>query len=189
MYTNFCHYSILDIIISVDVVAGSVEKKDYQEFNLDVMAADETTKNSSREGLFYFINKCVTSFTKDKKFGKKLPTHIVFTFPFHESLTSGKLIHWMRDIQPTVVEPPNVAALVNDATGILLAMGNKEPDCHIGLSLRDRANACYMEELDAGNCKVINMEFGAFGDKGMLDQWRTNYDGMGRIDDNPSKQL
>ena len=75
-----------------------------------------------------------------------------------------------------------MAAAVNDATGILLAMGNKEPDCRIGLSFRDRANVCYMEELDAGDCKIINMEWGAFDDDGRLEQWRTDYDGMGRID-------
>ena len=65
---------------------------------------------------------------------------------------------------------------VSDATGILLAMGNKEPDCRIGLALGNGANACYMEELDAGGCKVINTDWGAFGDDGELDQWRTNYD-------------
>lgn len=78
-----------------------------------------------------------------------------------------------------------------DATRILLAMGNKEPECRIGLSLRSRANACYMKELDAGGCKVINMEWGAFGDDGKLEQWRTDYDGKervdsdGQLDDNP----
>ena len=83
--------------------------------------------------------------------------------------------------------------MVNDATGILLAMWNKEPDCCIGLTLRDGANACYMEELDAGIYEIINTDWGDFGDDSLLDQWKTKYDRDydGQPDDNPSstKQL
>jgi hexokinase len=188
---TFCHYRLLDIVY-VDVVEGRIEKKDYEDFNLDEMAADETTENSSHEALFHFIAECITKF-KDNRIGKKLPTCTAFTFPFHESFTSdsGRLIRWVGEFKPDVVEPLNLGALVNDTTGILLAMGNKEPDCHIGLSVRNGSNACYMEELDARDCKVIiNTEWGALGDDNKLDKWRTDYDRddenlvQGRVDSN-----
>ena len=79
----------------------------------------------------------------------------------------------------------NVVALINNTIGILLSLGNEVPDCHIGLSLGDGANACYMEELsaipkfkgDRRHTKVIvNTEWGAFGDDGKLNYWRNYYD-------------
>ena len=89
----------------------------------------------------------------------------------------------------------NVVALINDTTGILLSVGNEVPDCHIGLVLGDGANACYMEELsavrkfkgDRRHSKVIvNTEWGAFGDDGTIEQWRTDYDR--ELDDNSSNR-
>ena len=78
--------------------------------------------------------------------------------------------------------------MVNDATGILFAMWNGEPDCRIGLALRDGANACYMEELSAGKYEIINTDWDAFDDDGLLDQWKTDYDRDcdGQPGDNPS---
>ena len=79
-----------------------------------------------------------------------------------------------------------MVALVNDTTATQLAVGNEVPDCSIGLILGDGANACYTESLDAvpkfkGDRKnysqvIVNTEWGAFGDDGKLDEWRTNYD-------------
>ena len=78
-------------------------------------------------------------------------------------------------------------------------MGNKEPDCHIGLALDDGTNACYMEEVraipkfsgDRSHTHVIvNTEWCAFGDDGKLERWRNEYDRD--LDDkssNPEQQL
>ena len=173
-------------IISVDVIEGSIEKKDYEKFKLDEMPVDEAIQKSCLN-LRHFINKCITKFVGHKNSGENLP--IAFTFPFpakhEESLKSGKLIQWTR---PDVVEPLNVDEFVNDATGILLAMGNKDPDCLIGLALRNRANACYIhsEEADAGDCKIINSDWSAFGNNGKLEKWRTNYDRA--FDEEPSNK-
>ena len=93
----------------------------------------------------------------------------------------------------------NVVALINDTTGILLSVGNEVPDCHIGLSLGDGANACYMEEIrdipkfsgDRSHKKVIvNTEWGAFGDDGKLDTWRNEYDRkLDEKSSNPEQQM
>ena len=89
-----------------------------------------------------------------------------------------------------------MVALVNDTTATQLAVGNEVPDCSIGLILGDGANACYMESLDAvpklkGDCEhykqvIINTEWGAFGDDGKLDNWRTDYDRQ--LDDKSSNR-
>ena len=95
----------------------------------------------------------------------------------------------------------SVVALINDTIGILLSVGNEVPDCHIGLTLGDGANACYMEELsavpkfkgDGEHTKVIvNTEWGAFGDDGKLDTWRNEYDRKfdhKSLTSNPKQQL
>jgi hexokinase len=85
MYTFY--HGILDIV-SVDIVNGSIEKKDYMEFRFN----EETKK--SYEDLFDFTVKCIAELIKGGKITKKLP--LAFIFPFLESLTSGKLIHWTK---------------------------------------------------------------------------------------------
>lgn len=80
----------------------------------------------------------------------------------------------------------DVVALVNDTTGTQLAIGIKDPECHIGLILGTGTNACYMENLSAvpkfsGDRSrysqvIINTEWGAFGDDGKLDSYLTDFD-------------
>lgn len=80
----------------------------------------------------------------------------------------------------------DVVALVNDTTGSQLAVGIKDPDCHIGLILGTGTNACYMESLDATpkfsgdrarySKVIINTEWGAFGDDGQLNAYLNDYD-------------
>lgn len=80
----------------------------------------------------------------------------------------------------------DVVALVNDTTGTQLAVGIRDPECHIGLILGTGTNACYMESLDevpkyTGDRSrysnvIINTEWGAFGDNGKLDPYLTDFD-------------
>ena len=79
-----------------------------------------------------------------------------------------------------------MVALVNDTTGTQMAVGIKDPDCYVGVILGTGTNACYLEELSAvkkyketsnGHTHVIiNTEWGAFGDDGSLEEWRTDFD-------------
>ncbi len=77
-------------------------------------------------------------------------------------------------------------ALLNDTTATQLAVGFDDPNCDVGLILGTGTNACYTERIDAipkytgdRSCHshvVINCEWGAFGDDGVLDPWRTEFD-------------
>lgn len=79
-----------------------------------------------------------------------------------------------------------MVALLNDTTGTQLAVGHEDRNCHVGLILGTGTNACYMEKTAAipkypGDRSkhpevIINCEWGAFGEGGVLDKWRNPYD-------------
>uniref|UniRef100_A0A8C5C597 Hexokinase-2 n=1 Tax=Gadus morhua TaxID=8049 RepID=A0A8C5C597_GADMO len=90
----------------------------------------------------------------------------------------------------------DVVAIVNDTVGTMMTCAYEEPTCEVGLIAGTGSNACYMEEMkniemiegDEGRM-CVNMEWGAFGDNGCLDDMRTEYDRT--VDDlslNPGKQ-
>lgn len=90
----------------------------------------------------------------------------------------------------------DVMAVLNDTTGTLMSCAHKRSDCSIGLIIGTGSNACYMEKLDKielcahllnkplpGQLSddepkqmIINTEWGAFGDNGVLDFVRTKWD-------------
>ncbi len=87
-------------------------------------------------------------------------------------------------------------AVVNDTVGTLAACSLEDKRCAVGLIVGTGSNAAYLEDIhkvelitarkisgelteeDVGHAKsvVINMEWGAFGDYGELDYYRTEYD-------------
>lgn len=94
-----------------------------------------------------------------------------------------------------------VMAVVNDTTGTLIACAYQNRECRVGLIVGTGTNACYMEQVDNVHCMhpetgdnqsatayddiwrphkqqstVVNTEWGAFGDNGILDFVRTNWD-------------
>lgn len=85
-----------------------------------------------------------------------------------------------------------VMAVVNDTTGTLISCAFKNRECRIGLIVGTGTNACYMEDVNNVQCMlpaedngqprpeqhstVINTEWGAFGDNGMLDFVRNRWD-------------
>ncbi|KAG9510747.1 Hexokinase-1, partial [Fragariocoptes setiger] len=85
----------------------------------------------------------------------------------------------------------DVMAVVNDTTGTLMSCAHKNPQCRIGLIVGTGSNCCYMEQLDRVELfnrpdnsdedqeprqVIINTEWGAFGDNGVLDFIRTKWD-------------
>ncbi|XP_057387334.1 hexokinase-1 isoform X2 [Balaenoptera acutorostrata] len=77
----------------------------------------------------------------------------------------------------------DVVAVVNDTVGTMMTCAYEEPTCEVGLIVGTGSNACYMEEmknvetLEGSEGRMcINMEWGAFGDNGCLDDIRTIYD-------------
>uniref|UniRef100_A0A0N5AW15 Phosphotransferase n=1 Tax=Syphacia muris TaxID=451379 RepID=A0A0N5AW15_9BILA len=84
----------------------------------------------------------------------------------------------------------DVVAVLNDTVGTLMACAFKENSCEIGVIVGTGTNACYMEKIS--RCykladehlendsypdeMIINTEWGAFGDDGVLDFIRTEHD-------------
>ncbi|KHN84859.1 Hexokinase-2 [Toxocara canis] len=98
----------------------------------------------------------------------------------------------------------DVVAVLNDTVGTLMACAFKENSCQVGIIVGTGTNACYMEKIS--NCPkledehleddglpdemIINTEWGAFGDDGVLEFVRTRFDN--EVDTksiNPGKQL
>jgi hexokinase len=89
----------------------------------------------------------------------------------------------------------DMVAILNDTTGTLVYGVYLDPDCTIGLALGTGSNACYIEKADKiekwidrdvsyDDIKevVINMECGGFGDNGVIDFVKTNFDRDGDQD-------
>ncbi|XP_068133147.1 hexokinase-3 [Hyperolius riggenbachi] len=168
------------------------------------------------EKLFDHIVDCITEFQQENNLqGKKLPLGFTFSFPCNQtSLDQGILISWTKgfsasgcvgeDVVRLLREAASrknnhdfrVVALVNDTVGTMMSCGYDDPACEVGLIVGTGTNACYMEEMK--NVEVlegnegrmcINMEWGAFGDNGCLDDIATSFDhDVDTFSINPKKQ-
>ncbi|XP_072002345.1 hexokinase-3 isoform X2 [Engystomops pustulosus] len=168
------------------------------------------------EELFDYIVDCITKFQQENNLqGKRLPLGFTFSFPCKQnSLDQGILISWtkgfsasgcvgedvVRLLMEAAVRRQNsdfyVTALVNDTVGTMMSCGYDDPACEVGLIVGTGTNACYMEEMKnvellegEDGLMCINMEWGAFGDNGCLNDITTSYDQD--VDDhsmNPKKQ-
>ncbi|XP_032678925.1 hexokinase type 2 isoform X2 [Odontomachus brunneus] len=135
-------------------------------------------------------------------------------------LTRGNLVRWTKGFNCSGVIGENVVALLeeaigrrndvkidvcailNDTTGTLMSCAWKNQNCRIGLIVGTGSNACYVEKTRNAQCAIpsnyaahkpdmlINTEWGAFGENGVLDFVTTEFDRA--IDENsinPTKQL
>uniref|UniRef100_G3U5D8 hexokinase n=1 Tax=Loxodonta africana TaxID=9785 RepID=G3U5D8_LOXAF len=155
------------------------------------------------EELFDHIVSCISDFLDYMGIkGPRMPLGFTFSFPCkQESLDAGILITWTKGFKATDCVGHDVTtllkdaikrreefdldvvAVVNDTVGTMMTCAYEEPTCEVGLIVGTGSNACYMEEMrniemvegtDGQMC--INMEWGAFGDNGCLDDIRTGYD-------------
>lgn len=92
-----------------------------------------------------------------------------------------------------------VMAVLNDTTGTLISCAYQNRECRVGLIVGTGTNACYMEKVEDVHCMhredptnqdpyddiwkphksqttVVNTEWGAFGDNGILNFVRTKWD-------------
>lgn len=80
-----------------------------------------------------------------------------------------------------------VMAVLNDTTGTLVQGATHDPRVKVGVILGTGSNAAYMERVefvkhwetkprDGEKCVLIDIEWGAFGDNGVLDFIKTRYD-------------
>ncbi|OXA41712.1 hexokinase-1 [Folsomia candida] len=137
---------------------------------------------------------------------RKLPLGFTFSFPMYQkSLSCAHLVSWTKSfncegvVDQDVVKMLNdaihrrgdlqveVAAILNDTTGTLINGAYLDGTCSIGLILGTGSNACYLEKVERvknwegekpSDIKevIIDIEDGAFGDNGVIDFIKTEYD-------------
>ncbi|NWY56098.1 HXK2 protein, partial [Chionis minor] len=155
------------------------------------------------EALFDHIIECIMDFQlKQDLMEQVLPLGFTFSFPCQQlGLDKAVLLSWTKgfsasgcvgqDVVQLLREAAQrkqhlalkVVAVVNDTVGTMMSCGYDDPKCEIGLIVGTGTNACYMEEMqNVGTVEgeqgrmCINMEWGAFGDNGCLDDIFTDFD-------------
>ncbi|KAK1332928.1 hypothetical protein QTO34_006459 [Cnephaeus nilssonii] len=199
--------------------SGGVTDNGLQKVEMEnqIYAIPEDIMRGSGTQLFDHIAECLANFMDKLQIkDKKLPLGFTFSFPcIQTKLDESFLVSWTKGFKSSGVEGKDVVtlirkaiqrrgdfdidivAVVNDTVGTMMTCGYDDQNCEIGLIVGTGSNACYMEEMrhidmvegDEGRM-CINMEWGAFGDDGVLDDIRTEFDqeiDMGSL--NPGKQL
>uniref|UniRef100_A0A8C7F6R4 Hexokinase-2 n=1 Tax=Oncorhynchus kisutch TaxID=8019 RepID=A0A8C7F6R4_ONCKI len=199
------------------LVKVSDNGKQKVEMENQIYAITEELMRGSGEELFDHIAECLANFLE--KLGiknQKLPLGFTFSFPCQQTkLDESILVSWTKGFKSHGVEGRDVVSLlrkaiikrgdfdidivsvINDTVGTMMTCGYDDHHCEIGLIVGTGTNACYMEEMrhlelvegDEGRM-CVNMEWGAFGDDGALDDLRTDFDqeiDAGSL--NPGKQL
>uniref|UniRef100_A0A8C3ART1 Hexokinase-2 n=1 Tax=Cyclopterus lumpus TaxID=8103 RepID=A0A8C3ART1_CYCLU len=129
-------------------------------------------------------------------------------------LMTGILLNWTKGFKASGCEGQDVitllkdavhrrrefdlsfVAVVNDTVGTMMTCSYEDPQCEVGLIVGTGTNACFMEEMQnielvEGNegRMCVNMEWGAFGDNGVLDDFCTEFDHIvDNSSSNPGKQ-
>uniref|UniRef100_A0A7N5JL59 Phosphotransferase n=1 Tax=Ailuropoda melanoleuca TaxID=9646 RepID=A0A7N5JL59_AILME len=186
------------------------------EMHNKIYTISEDIMQGTGEELFDHIVNCISDFLEYMGMkGASLPLGFTFSFPCQQNrLDEGILLQWTKGFSASGCEGENVVgllkeailrrkefeldvvALVNDTVGTMMSCGYEDPLCEVGLIVGTGTNACYMEELRnvelvAGNQgrMCVNMEWGAFGDNGCLEDFWTEFDAT--VDENslnPGKQ-
>ncbi|XP_029916093.1 hexokinase-2 isoform X1 [Myripristis murdjan] len=191
-------------------------KRRSVEMHNKIYGIPQETMQGTGEELFDHIVYCIADFLEYMGMkGASLPLGFTFSFPCHQTkLDQGILLKWTKGFRASGCEGEDVVmllkdaihrreefdldvvAVVNDTVGTMMTCGYEDPRCEVGLIVGTGTNACYMEEMqnvemvegDEGRM-CVNMEWGAFGDHGELDDVCTEFDRI--VDDcsnNPGKQ-
>ncbi|XP_020293127.1 hexokinase-1-like [Pseudomyrmex gracilis] len=156
--------------------------------------------------LFDHLAACVSDFVIAQGLQDiELPLGFTFSFPMiQHSLDVGILVTWTKSFNcPDAMNKDvvrllrealdrrgdtkvKVVAILNDTTGTLVQGSTLDHNTAIGLILGTGSNACYLERADRvehweterhGERQVIiDIEWGAFGDNGVLDFIKTDFD-------------
>ncbi|XP_040897331.1 hexokinase-2 [Toxotes jaculatrix] len=192
------------------------EKRQNVDIHQKIYSIPQETMQGTGEELFSHIVNCIADFLEYMGMrGASLPLGFTFSFPCHQSkLDQGILLRWTKGFKASGCEGQDVVtllkdavcrrqefdlnfvAVVNDTVGTMMTCGYEDPKCEVGLIVGTGTNVCYMEEMynidlvesnDGRMC--VNMEWGAFGDNGELDDFCTEFDHI--VDDfsnSPGKQ-
>ncbi|XP_042200526.1 hexokinase-2 [Callorhinchus milii] len=186
------------------------------EMQNKIYAIPTEAMEGTGEELFDHIVHCIGDFLEYMGMkGVMLPLGFTFSFPCEQrNLDQGILLKWTKGFKASGCEGEDVVdllreairrreefeldvvAVVNDTVGTMMSCGYDDPHCEVGLIVGTGSNACYMEEMrnvemvegDEGRM-CINMEWGAFGDNGCLEDMRTPFDEeVDKFSMNPGKQ-
>ncbi|XP_075167290.1 hexokinase type 2-like [Haematobia irritans] len=137
--------------------------------------------------------------------GRTYSMGFTFSFPMRQSaLDSGTLVTWTKSFNcPSVVGQDavkilkkflhknkrtniEIVAILNDTTGTLMHGALMDKNTRIGIVLGTGTNGCYMErssrvlhweqQRQSERHVIVDVEWGAFGDNGVLDFIKTEYD-------------
>jgi len=188
-------------VILLRIKTGSIMSEEVQYYQVP-----EDIRLGPGEQLFDFLAECIHNFMDSRQLkGKNLPLGFTFSFPMiQRGLDVGILVSWTKSFNCTGVVGEDavrmlneaihrrgdldvdVIAVLNDATGTLVQGAFMDRKCGIGLILGTGSNACYIEKADRiekwegehtnVNEVVIDIEWGAFGDNGVLDFMKTEFD-------------
>ncbi|XP_060893251.1 hexokinase-2 [Labrus mixtus] len=200
-------------VLLVHLKSGKKHTVDMQQ---KIYSIPQETMQSTGEELFDHIVSCIADFLEYMGMkGASLPLGFTFSFPCHQSkLDQGILLKWTKGFKASGCEGQDVivllkdavrrrqefdlnfVAVVNDTVGTMMTCSYEDPQCEVGLIVGTGTNACYMEEMrnvevvegdDGRMC--VNMEWGAFGEKGELDDFCTEFDRIvDESSNNPGKQ-
>uniref|UniRef100_A0AAZ3SCC0 Hexokinase-2 n=1 Tax=Oncorhynchus tshawytscha TaxID=74940 RepID=A0AAZ3SCC0_ONCTS len=191
-------------------------KRRSVEMHNKIYSIPQEAMQGTGEELFDHIVHCIADFLEYMGMkGASLPLGFTFSFPCHQSkLDQGILLKWTKGFKATGCEGEDVVtllkdaiyrreefdldvvAVVNDTVGTMMTCGYEDPLCEVGLIVGTGTNVCYMEEmqnmelLDGSEGKMcVNMEWGAFGDHGELEDFSTDFDkAVDEHSANPGKQ-
>lgn len=188
-------------VILMVLQEGQIVKETVQHYHI----SDEL-RIGCGEALFDYLAKCVDDFSKQNELcdNRTYPMGFTFSFPMRQhSLDSGSLVTWTKSFNcPSVVgmdvveklqksllkynrKNIEILAILNDTTGTLVQGARIDANTRIGIVLGTGSNACYMELAKNvkhwetrchGDHVIIDVEWGAFGDNGVLDFIKTKYD-------------
>uniref|UniRef100_A0A665X0B1 Hexokinase-2 n=1 Tax=Echeneis naucrates TaxID=173247 RepID=A0A665X0B1_ECHNA len=199
-------------VLLVQVRSGTKSNVDMHH---KIYSIPQETMQGTAEELFDHIVDCIADFLKYRDMrGVSLPLGFTFSFPCHQSkLDQGILLRWTKGfkasgceghdvvslLKDNIIENEfdlNFVAVVNDTVGTMMTCSYEDPKCEVGLIVGTGTNACYMEEMhnielvegDSG-LMCVNMEWGAFGEGGELDDFCTQFDRVvDACSSNPGKQ-
>uniref|UniRef100_A0A8C3AQG0 Hexokinase-2 n=1 Tax=Cyclopterus lumpus TaxID=8103 RepID=A0A8C3AQG0_CYCLU len=200
-------------VLLVRVRSGKRHNVDMQH---KIYSIPQETMQGTGEELFSHIVFCISDFLEHMGMaGASLPLGFTFSFPCHQSrLDQGILLNWTKGFKASGCEGQDVitllkdavhrrrefdlsfVAVVNDTVGTMMTCSYEDPQCEVGLIVGTGTNACFMEEMQnielvEGNegRMCVNMEWGAFGDNGVLDDFCTEFDHIvDNSSSNPGKQ-
>nr|XP_033336328.1 hexokinase-1-like [Megalopta genalis]XP_033336337.1 hexokinase-1-like [Megalopta genalis] len=188
-------------LILVELMHGTPIREEVKKYHIS-----SDLKVGSAIRLFDYLAKCVSDFVIAQGLQDvELPLGFTFSFPMvQHSLDIGMLVTWTKTFNcPDAVSEDavrllrealdrrgdtkvKVVAILNDTTGTLVQGSALDSDTAVGLILGTGSNACYLERADRvehweterhGEREVIiDIEWGAFGDNGVLDFIKTDYD-------------